>query len=75
MYIMSFENILIVLIKTYGSTVYNHTLKKTQISEQDATKCYHIALLCLIIKHRQRAKHGVPTIRLVKHAERGNDFV
>ena len=32
-------------------------------------------LLCLIMKHCQRAKHGVPTIRLMKHVEKGNYFV
>ena len=41
MYIMSFENILIVLIKTYGSTVYNHTLKKTQIPNKTPLNVPH----------------------------------
>ena len=33
---------------------------------------WKFALLYLIMKHCQRAKYGAPTIRLVKHSERGN---
>ena len=33
---------------------------------------WQFALLYLIIKHSQRAKHRVPAIRLVKHVKRSN---